>query len=32
VTETCPLEEVGAAYDRMLSGGARHRMVLTTGR
>jgi Zn-dependent alcohol dehydrogenases len=32
VIETRPLEEVQAAYDRMLSGDARYRMVLTTGR
>jgi alcohol dehydrogenase len=32
MTETRPLDEVGAAYDRMLSGAARYRMVLTTGR
>ncbi len=32
VTETRPLDEVGAAYDRMLAGDARYRMVLTTGR
>jgi alcohol dehydrogenase len=32
LTETRPLDEVGAAYDRMLSGAARYRMVLTTGR
>jgi alcohol dehydrogenase len=32
LTETRPLDEVAAAYDRMLSGGARYRMVLTTGR
>ncbi|MET8870131.1 alcohol dehydrogenase [Nonomuraea sp. NPDC004580] len=31
LTETRPLEEVAAAYDRMLSGEARYRMVLTTG-
>lgn len=31
LTETRPLEEVSAAYDRMLSGEARYRMVLTTG-
>jgi alcohol dehydrogenase len=32
MAETRPLEEAGAAYDRMLSGDARYRMVLTTGR
>ncbi|SEN06312.1 alcohol dehydrogenase catalytic domain-containing protein [Nonomuraea pusilla] len=32
MTETRPLDEVGLAYDRMLSGDARYRMVLTTGR
>jgi alcohol dehydrogenase len=32
ITETRPLEQVDAAYDRMLSGGAHHRMVLTTGK
>ena len=32
VIETRPLEEVQAAYDRMMSGDARYRMVLTTGR
>ncbi|GAA3091449.1 MULTISPECIES: alcohol dehydrogenase [Nonomuraea] len=31
LTETRPLEEVAAAYDRMMSGEARYRMVLTTG-
>lgn len=31
-TETRPLAEVQSAYDRMLSGAARYRMVLTTGR
>ncbi|MFF2527229.1 alcohol dehydrogenase catalytic domain-containing protein [Streptomyces liangshanensis] len=30
-TERLPLEEVGAAYARMLAGEARFRMVLTTG-
>ncbi|KAB8191618.1 alcohol dehydrogenase catalytic domain-containing protein [Nonomuraea phyllanthi] len=30
--ETRPLDEVGAAYDRMMSGDARYRMVLTTGK
>jgi len=32
MTETRPLDEVQAAYDRMLSGQARFRMVLTTGK
>jgi alcohol dehydrogenase len=32
MTETRPLEEADAAYNRMLSGDARYRMVLTTGR
>jgi alcohol dehydrogenase len=32
MTETRPLGDVQAAYDRMLSGDARFRMVLTTGR
>jgi alcohol dehydrogenase len=32
ITETRPLEQVGAAFDRMLTGEARYRMVLTTGR
>ena len=32
MTETRPLDEAGAAYDRMMSGDARYRMVLTTGR
>jgi alcohol dehydrogenase len=32
MTETRPLDEVDAAYDRMISGDARYRMVLTTGR
>ncbi|MBO0874948.1 MAG: alcohol dehydrogenase catalytic domain-containing protein [Pseudonocardia sp.] len=32
MTETRPLDEVGAAYDRMLAGEARYRMVLTTGK
>lgn len=31
VTETLPLDEVDAAYNRMLSGDAHYRMVLTTG-
>ena len=30
--ETRPLDEIQAAYDRMLSGEARFRMVLTTGK
>jgi D-arabinose 1-dehydrogenase-like Zn-dependent alcohol dehydrogenase len=30
-TELLPLEEAGAAYEKMLSGEARFRMVLTTG-
>jgi D-arabinose 1-dehydrogenase-like Zn-dependent alcohol dehydrogenase len=30
--ETMPLERAAEAYDRMMSGGARFRMVLTTGR
>lgn len=32
ITETRPLDQVGAAYDRMLAGQARYRMVLTTGK
>ena len=32
MTETRPLGDVQAAYDRMLSGDARFRMVLTTGK
>lgn len=32
ITEVRPLEEVQQAYDRMMSGDARYRMVLTTGR
>ncbi|NBE93078.1 zinc-binding dehydrogenase [Nonomuraea sp. KC401] len=32
MTETRPLDDVAAAYDRMMSGDARYRMVLTTGR
>ena len=32
MTEARPLEEADAAYNRMLSGDARYRMVLTTGR
>lgn len=31
LTETRPLEDVTGAYNRMLSGDARYRMVLTTG-
>ncbi|WP_329560870.1 alcohol dehydrogenase catalytic domain-containing protein [Kitasatospora sp. NBC_01266] len=31
-TEEAPLEEAGAAFEKMLSGAARFRMVLTTGR
>jgi len=31
MTETRPLDQAGAAYNRMLSGSARFRMVLTTG-
>ncbi len=31
MTETRPLDQVDAAYNRMLSGDARYRMVLTTG-
>jgi alcohol dehydrogenase len=31
VIEEVPLEQAGAAFDRMLSGNARFRMVLTTG-
>jgi D-arabinose 1-dehydrogenase-like Zn-dependent alcohol dehydrogenase len=31
VIETLPLEQAEAAYDRMMSGDARFRMVLTTG-
>ncbi|MCS0605425.1 alcohol dehydrogenase catalytic domain-containing protein [Streptomyces sp. LP11] len=30
-TETVPLEEAGEAYDKMMAGRARFRMVLTTG-
>ena len=30
MTETRPLDEVDAAYNRMMSGDARYRMVLTT--
>ena len=29
--ETMPLEQAAKAYDRMMSGDARFRMVLTTG-
>jgi alcohol dehydrogenase len=32
ITETRPLDEVDAAYDRMLAGDARYRMILTTGK
>jgi D-arabinose 1-dehydrogenase-like Zn-dependent alcohol dehydrogenase len=32
MVETLPLEQAAAAYDRMMDGGARFRMVLTTGR
>ena len=32
MTETRPLGDVQAAYDRMLTGDARFRMVLTTGK
>ena len=32
VVETRPLDDVQAAYDRMVSGEARYRMVLTTGK
>ena len=32
MTETRPLDDVGDAYSRMMSGAARYRMVLTTGR
>ena len=31
MVETMPLEQAAAAYDRMMDGGARFRMVLTTG-
>ncbi|WP_430383445.1 alcohol dehydrogenase [Streptomyces sp. P10-4] len=31
MTETVPLEQAGEAYEKMLSGAARFRMVLTTG-
>jgi alcohol dehydrogenase len=31
MTETVPLEQAGEAYDKMLAGTARFRMVLTTG-
>jgi alcohol dehydrogenase len=30
--ETYPLEEAAAGYERMMSGGARFRVVLTTGK
>jgi D-arabinose 1-dehydrogenase-like Zn-dependent alcohol dehydrogenase len=29
--ETLPLEQAGEAYERMMSGAARFRMVVTTG-
>jgi hypothetical protein len=32
ITEARPLDEVGAAYDRMLASDARYHMVLTTGK
>ncbi len=32
MVETFSLDEIGIAYDRMLSGDARFRAVLTTGR
>jgi alcohol dehydrogenase len=32
ITETRPLDEAGAAYNRMLAGDARYRVVLTTGK
>jgi D-arabinose 1-dehydrogenase-like Zn-dependent alcohol dehydrogenase len=32
MTETYPLERASEAYDRMMSGGARFRVVLTVGR
>lgn len=32
MTETRPLDDIQAAYDRMLSGAARFRMVITTGK
>jgi alcohol dehydrogenase len=32
MTESCPLDEVDAAYNRMLSGDAHYRMVLATGK
>ncbi|SHK17791.1 hypothetical protein SAMN05443637_103231 [Pseudonocardia thermophila] len=32
IVETRPLDEVGSAFERMLSGKARYRMVRTTGR
>ena len=31
MNEVYPLEKVGEAYDRMMSGKARFRVVLTTG-
>jgi len=31
MTETYPLEQAGNAFDRMMSGKARFRVVLTTG-
>ena len=31
MTETLPLEQAAEAYERMMSGAARFRMVLTTG-
>src|SRR2546421_9837126 len=31
MTEVYPLERAGEAYERMMSGGARFRVVLTTG-
>jgi alcohol dehydrogenase len=31
VTEAVPLDQAGEAYQKMLSGAARFRMVLTTG-
>ena len=32
MTEARPLDEVGEAYDRMMSGDTRYRVVLTTGK
>jgi D-arabinose 1-dehydrogenase-like Zn-dependent alcohol dehydrogenase len=32
MTETLPLADIQAAYDRMVSGDARYRMVVTTGK